>query len=192
MLDMIVNNENKKDRIAKGIKNVYQEITTVFDKRKDDTHYTVEIIAYTSFTIEPELQVWKSNGYLHDMTLSIFHMNKEFIKNSSEIDFEWMSKVEHNTKLINEFINENATEFNSKNVKINLYEYNHIPGIHGVRIRNEKTVVSFSKWNLANGHIKMPNDEEWFVINKEEVTNRGNLLNNLFDNWVTALEKRRK
>jgi hypothetical protein len=191
ILSNLQSNNNGKDKTVKGIDAVYQEISDVFEGRKDNQQFlTVDIIAYTSFTIEPRLEIWKSSNYLHDMVLHIYHMDMEFIRNSPDIDLEWVNKVAINTQLLKGFISENKLFFKNRNVNIQLHSYRHIPGIHGVRVKNEKTVVSFSNWNLKNGHIKMPNDEEWIVVNKSEISSRGTLLNNLFDNWVTALSNK--
>lgn len=180
-----------KTRVVKGIDAVYQEIANVFEKRKDTkTLLTVDIVAYTLFTIEPRLEIWKSNGYLHDLELNIFHMDKDFIKTSSDIDAEWANKVIINSNLINSFLQDNQSLLKENNVKVNIYSYHHIPGVHGVRIRNEKSVISFSIWNLDNGHIKMPNEEGWLVIDKDDSSDVAALVNYQFDNWIKQCEKR--
>lgn len=182
---VIANLENK-DVFVRGTDGIYEVVNQEFINRGESNQpISIDILGYTLFSVEPKLLLWYEKGYLKNLSVKVMYLNPEFIKTSKQIDPFWEERVKSNLAQINNFKKEKRSFLERNHVTIDLVPYNHIPGVHGFRFRGGKYFVSFSTWDIE-GHIKLPTEDTYFIVENDDRTEKGRTLRKLMDNWFDA------
>lgn len=177
--------DSEKNLFANGTDGIYEEVGKEFAKRTDyNSDLQIYILGYTLFSVEPKLKSWKESGYLRSVTITLFHLDENFIKKSPFIDQSWGLRAKTHINGIKNFISENKDYLEKNNVKINIYPYQHIPAVHGFKFGDDTYFASFSSWEENGKRIKMPNEDIFVRVDKNNETKQAKVYRKLFDNWL--------
>jgi heme/copper-type cytochrome/quinol oxidase subunit 2 len=186
--EKILAKEETANLFTNGTDGIYVKVEEEFKQRKDfESVLVIDIMGYTLFSVEPKIPFWKGKGYLRNVEINLFHIDKNFIKTTRYIDPSWENKLESFVKSIEEFRRNNEKFLKENNVKINLYSYSYIPSLHGFRFKGGTYFISCSSWEESRDIIRMPNEDTFFVIDRTDTNKPSLVLKDWFDNRINAI-----
>jgi hypothetical protein len=164
---------------------VYKEIKPFLKQRRwSGSHLTVDVLGFTLFSIVPRLRRWLTEGSLKKMTLKLHALNPEYIKSEGALPNRWAQDVEHNLDELKDFVQRYAAALTEQGATIEVYLYDHLPSVHGMRVGDHALYVSISDWN--GDMVELPSEATFIKVSVHDTSDLAVQLRALYCNWVKA------
>lgn len=126
--------------IVESIRSIEQNIRSIEQKK-------AYILGHTLDSAWPQVRSWLEREDIHDYEITLRCIDPDFaFKNKDWLGEEVSVEAKRVINTIVRYINENKIRLRDKRIKINLANYQALPGIHGIMIGDGSLFISFSRW----------------------------------------------
>jgi hypothetical protein len=175
-----------------GVGQVYPHLLGALESGGRGRRRSLEVLGLTLYTAWPQIHAWISEGSAHDLDITLYCLEPEFIVGQSNwIPQYWENHAKAQIDSIRRFTEENAQDIKARSIAINLIRYSGFPAIHGFRLGSGELFISFSWWSgdFGNRHLGDPN-HFYERFRADDRSARAEEYRSLFGNWIDEARSR--
>lgn len=191
---MEVISHSHQDILDRGVGSVYPHLLEGLQGTANHRERILDVLGLTLYTAWPHIQAWINNGELRDWVITLHCLDPVYIEaNQSCFSKKWIHHAQAQIEDIEHYQKHQAALLAEKAIRLELRTYRNFPAVHGFRIGNGDTFISFSWWESLEDSAVLADPYFFYErFRPSDRSSRAHVYRALFDNWIDQAAKTSK